>query len=149
MIDLHPPASGLPLASVLLLCAAEALSCLGRSRQAGETLRTSAVIACVVSVIAAFSSGYQASSRALSLTVEAQDAVAFHHALGKGLLATTLLLGTFYYLSRAATQGKRAFYFVYLGVLLLQLIGTIWVGTLGGRLVFEHGVNVSCQAPAS
>ena len=143
MIDLHPPARGLPLASALLLCVAETLRCLPRARTASHILRTTAVVACVVAVIAAFVSGYQASSRAVSLAPHVESAMGWHHSLGKGLLATTLLLATFYYLSRVATHGTRimsAFYYV---VVIVHVALTVWVSTLGGQLVFTHGVNVS------
>jgi uncharacterized membrane protein len=146
MIDLHPPASGLPLASVLLLCAAEMFRCLPRTRTVGESLRTAAVVSCIVAVAAAFVSGYQASSRALDLVPHVETAMGQHHALGKALLVTSLLLGTFFYLSRIATHGKKAFCFLYYLVCVLQVIGTIWVGSLGGQLVFVHGVNVSRHA---
>lgn len=148
MIDLHPPLSGLPLASALFLCVAEVLALLPRLRTTGTTLRTAAVLSCLIAVLAAFLSGYQASSRALDLTTAAEAAMAWHHSLGKALLVTALLLGTSYYLARVATHGKKLFYCLYYIALALQVIGTIWVGTLGGRLVFEHGVNVSRPAHA-
>ena len=143
MIDLHPPASGLPLASVLLLCGAEVLRSFPRTRGTGEILRTTAVVACIVAVVAAFCSGYQASSRAAQLAPHVEAAMGWHHSLGKALLVNSLLLGTFYYLSRVAIHGKMAFCMLYYAVCFVQVIGTIWVGTLGGQLVFDHGVNVS------
>lgn len=143
MIDLHPPASGLPLASVLLLCVAEVLQRVPRLRNPTDTLRTVAVVSCVVAVIVAFVSGYQASSRASDLAPHVEVAMGVHHSFGKALLATSLLLGTFYFLSRIATHGRKLFCGLYYLVFLLQVIGTIWVGTLGGQLVFDYGVNVS------
>ncbi len=149
MIDLHPPASGLPLASVLLLCAAEVFQCVPRFRNSSDILRKAAVVSCMVAVIAAFISGYQASSRALHLAPHVEAAMGLHHSLGKALLVTSLLLGTFFFLSRVATHGKKVFCYLYYLAFLLQVIGTIWVGTLGGRLVFDHGVNVSRQGSSS
>lgn len=144
MIDLHPPISGLPLASVLFLCISELLVLTPVLRSSRDTLRSAAVTSCIVSVIAAFATGYQASSSATELLPSAEIAMADHHSFGKALLVSALLLGTFYYVARIATHGKKAFYYLYYLVLLVQVIGTIWVGFLGGRLVFKHGVNVSC-----
>lgn len=142
MLDLHPPASGLPFASVLLLCTSELLRHIRRFRAIGETLRPAGVFSCVLSVAIAFISGYQASSRATRLATDVENAMAWHHSLGKALLVSTLLLSTFYYLSRVARHGRAAFYWLYYLALLLQVVGTIWVSRLGGELVFTHGVNV-------
>jgi uncharacterized membrane protein len=146
MIDLHPPSSGLPLASALLLCVAEMLRCVPRARAVSSVLRTTAVVACAVAVIAAFVSGYQASSRAVALAPHVESAMGWHHSLGKGLLATSLLLATFYYLSRVATHGARIVSALYYLVVVIHVALTVWVGTLGGQLVFAHGVNVSRPA---
>jgi uncharacterized membrane protein len=67
----------------------------------------------------------------------------WHHSLGKGLLATTLLLATFYYLSRVATHGARIMNALYYVIVVVHVALTLWVSTLGGELVFTHGVNVS------
>ncbi len=142
MIDLHPPASGLPLASVVLLCVVEMLRCVPRARAILNPLRTTAVSACVVAVIAAFVSGYQASSRAIALAPHVEIAMGWHHSLGKGLLATSLLLATFYYLSRVAKHGARLMSALYYIVVAIYVALTVWVGTLGGQLVFTYGVNV-------
>lgn len=143
MIDLHPPASGLPLASVILLCVAESLRVMPRTRAAGETLRITAIVACVVASITAFVSGYQASSRAIELTADIESAMGWHHSLGKGLLATTFLLATFYYLSQVAMHGALIMRALYYFVLAVHVALTLWVSTLGGELVFIHGVNVA------
>ena len=143
MIDLHPPLSGLPLASVLLLCAAEAARFLPRIRNAADIVRTTAVVSCIAAVALSFVSGYQASSRALNLTPQVEEALQWHHSLGKALLVTALLLGTSYYLSRVATHGRVVFRWNFYIVALLHIAGTVWVGTLCGQLVFTHGVNVS------
>lgn len=143
MIDLHPPLSGLPLASVLLLCVAEAVHFIPRIRNASDIVRTTAVVSCIASVALAFVSGYQASSRALNLTPQVEEALQWHHSLGKALLVTALLLGTSYYLSRVATHGRGVFRGIFYFVALLHIAGTVLVGTLGGQLVFTHGVNVA------
>ncbi len=142
MVDLHPPASGLPLASILLLCLAELSRKLPRIRDIARSLRPLAVILCVVAVLTSFLTGYQASSRAINLTTASEQAMAIHHSWGKGLLVSSLLLATFFFLERVATYGKKMFVFLYYLFFIVQVVGTIWVGTLGGELVFKHAVNV-------
>jgi uncharacterized membrane protein len=93
-------------------------------------------------VVVSFLTGYQASSRASDITTAAEQAMALHHSFGKGLLVSSLLLATFFFLERVATHGKKAFMFLYYIFFMLQVVGTIWVGTLGGELVFKHGINV-------
>lgn len=142
MIDLHPPASGLPLAGALLLCFAELSRLSPRVRHIALSIRPVAIIFCVTSVVVSFLTGYQASSRASDITTAAEQAMALHHSFGKGLLVSSLLLATFFFLERVATHGKKAFMFLYYIFFMLQVVGTIWVGTLGGELVFKHGINV-------
>jgi uncharacterized membrane protein len=141
MIDLHPPASGLPLAAALLLCVAEISRFAPRVYPHLKALRSIAVISCLIAVTLAFITGYQASSRAQSLSSAAEQAMAIHHSWGKGLLVSSLLLATFFYLERVATHGKKLFAFLYYLFFIIQVAGTIWVGHLGGELVFGYGVN--------
>ena len=99
-----------------------------------------------MTVSAAFISGYQASSRALDILPIAEQAMGEHHSYGKALLVSSFLLGAFFFVSRVATHGRKVFCALYYLFFILQLAGTIWVGSLGGRLVFEHAVNVSRPA---
>lgn len=142
MIDLHPPLTGLPLAGVLLLLVAEVVRCIPRLRSAGAILRNAAVAGCIVSVLGAFLSGYTASSSAGVLVVAVEDAMSRHHSLGRLLLINSLLLGTFFWLYQRAIRGRGVLMGLYYLTFVVQLIGTLWVGYLGGQLVFEHGVNV-------
>lgn len=142
MIDLHPPLSGLPLASALLLVAAEVMVLFPRFRATGTAIRNTAVVCCIVTVASAFLSGYQASSRAGALVIAVEDAMSRHHSFGRLLLINALLLGTFLLLSKHAVRGRRIMIGLYYVAFVVQVLGTVWVGYLGGQLVFEHGVNV-------
>jgi uncharacterized membrane protein len=143
--DLHPPASGLPLAAALLLIAIEIFALLFKPRTLKPTfqaLRYVAVTACVVGVTAAFSSGYQASSLAVKLSKASEDALAWHHTVSKGVLVSSILLATALYLSQVAVHARKAFFAAYYLLLLVFFSLTLLVGKLGGELVFRHGVNV-------
>jgi uncharacterized membrane protein len=146
MIDLHPVLSGLPLASVLLLLGAEALVCFPRAAAARDTLRHTAVLCCLLAAIGAFLSGYQASSLATQLQSHAEDAMANHHTLGRFLLINSILLVTFFYLMKIAVHGKRVMQSLYYVAFVTQIVLTVWVGFLGGQLVFEHGINVKSSS---
>ena len=134
--------SGLPLAATLLLVTSEAIRCFPRLRPSRPVIQMTAVVACVLTVVAAFISGYQASSHAGELTGAAEAAMANHHSLGRFLLINSLLLATFFFLSRVAVHGKRVVSGLYYLSCIVHVIVTVWVGYLGGRLVFEHGINV-------
>jgi uncharacterized membrane protein len=143
--DLHPPASGLPLASALLLIAVEIFAVLFKYRTLESTiyaLRYTSVVACVIGVIAAFTSGYQASSLAIKISASAEDALAWHHTLSKGVLVASILLGAALYLSQVAVHARKVFVAAYYILLLVFVLSTVFVGKLGGELVFRHGVNV-------
>jgi uncharacterized membrane protein len=142
MIDLHPVLSGLPFASAVLLLTAELMVCIPRTRVTGETLRRCAVIACPVATVAAFLSGYQASSLAGEVAKPIESVIGTHHALGRFLLIDALLLAAFFFLATKALHGKGVMRTLYYGTALGYIVLTLIVGNLGGSLVFEHGVNV-------
>ena len=143
MIDLHPSFSGIPLAGVLLLVASEVLRLIPSLRLARAVVQTTAVVLCVVSVAAAFLSGYQASSRAGELSGVVEEAMARHHSLGRVLLINAVLLATCFFLARIAIHGRRVLQTLYYVAFVIQITLTVWVGYLGGQLVFTHAVNVT------
>ena len=55
---------------------------------------------CALSVVLAFISGYQASSMANGLAQVTEEALAWHHSLGRLLLINSLFLATFFYVER-------------------------------------------------
>jgi hypothetical protein len=58
------------------------------------------------------------------------------------LLVNALLLGTFAWLEARATHGKRVLSLLYSVTLIVQLGLTLFVGYLGGGLVFTHRLGV-------
>jgi uncharacterized membrane protein len=149
MMDLHPPISGLPLAGALLLVFAELSPLSKRLAKRSEYLREIAVIGSLLAVAAAFISGYQASSKIAELTPAVETALAWHHFNGRLLLINSLLLFTFFLLARVATHTRATFKVLYYLAALVQVALTIWVGSLGGGLVFNHAVNVQRVAPGT
>lgn len=142
MIDLHPPISGLPLASIILLVVAELSALSARFGRHAGVLRTVGAAGCLIAVAAAFASGYQASSRIGDLTPQVEAALGWHHFNGRLLLFNSILLVTFFILSRIAKHNRIVFVSLYYLALIIQIALTIMVGFLGGELVFGHGVNV-------
>jgi uncharacterized membrane protein len=100
----------------------------------------------VSAVLCAFLSGYQAVDHAGNLGDSVEAAMATHHSLGRLLLINSILLSTFFFVSRVAVHGRRVIAMLYYVIVLSQIALTIWAGHLGGDLVFEHGVNVEPQA---
>jgi uncharacterized membrane protein len=66
-----------------------------------------------------------------------------HHAYGRILLVNALLLSTFAWLEGRATHGKRVLSFLYIFSLIVHLGLTLFVGYLGGGLVFTHRLGVA------
>ena len=147
MIDLHPVLSGLPFASALLLVGAEVMLRMRRTAGNAAVLQVTAVLCCVLSSTAAFLSGYQASSMAGELSGQVETAMGTHHALGRLLLISSIALATFFFLARVAIHGKSLLRALYAVLVLVYLVLTLWVGNLGGQLVFTHGINVKAITP--
>lgn len=147
MPAIHPPLSGFPLTCTTLLLLVELLRLVRSQPAAWSVLRTFLLWATVVTTVVAFFSGYQASSMVGELSEVATVAVSSHHSWGRLLLFMALCLGVSGWLSGIAVHGRRFFGVVYLVMLLLQTVLVVWVGALGGRLVFQHGVGV--VAPVS
>ncbi len=148
MVQLHPPISGMPLAFIVMLCVVEALQRVPAIARAHAPLRSALVSAVVLSTVGAFLSGYQASSGLSELGQAAEQHLGRHHAAGRFLLINALLLGTFHWVSRIARQGKALFAALYWAFLLVQLGLTLWVGTMGGKLVFSYALGVDMPTAA-
>lgn len=142
MIDLHPPSSGLPIASALFWCLAEISQVVQKYKHHANILRPLAVLLAAVGVTTAFLTGYTASSNLSELSTTVEDAVAYHHAWGKLLLVDSLCLVALYFLQRVATHGKKILTLLYYICGVIFVLGAFGVGHLGGELVFEMGVNV-------
>jgi uncharacterized membrane protein len=147
MPAIHPPLSGFPLTCTTLLLLVELLYLVRSQPAAWSLLRTFLRWATVVATGVAFFSGYHASSQMGEIPQAASVAVSAHHSWGRLLLFVAIGLGVSGWLSGVAVHGRRLFSVVYLLMLTLHTVLTVWVGALGGRLVFQHGVGV--VAPAS
>lgn len=142
MMPLHPPSSGAPLAFVISLVVVELRVLFPRFKSSCATIRMFLVCACLISVMLAFISGYQASSLSGSLPEVTEQVLAKHHAIGRFLLINSGMLATFFTLSRYASNGARVLMVLYYLVLCIQVALTCIVGDLGGDLVFDYGVGV-------
>ena len=142
MIDLHPPLSGMPLAFIAMLSSIEVMRARLTWREPLRVARTVALVAVVASTTLAFFSGYQASSPLGDLSADVQSALGTHHAYGRLLLVNALLMATFAWLKSRAVHGRGVLLFLYLATVITQLGLTLFVGYLGGGLVFTHRLGV-------
>ncbi len=101
------------------------------------------IFAVVVSTALAFMSGYQASSPLGDVSADIQSAVGRHHAYGRLLLINALLMVSFAWLGGRALHGRKTLLFLYSVSLVTQLALSLFVGYLGGDLVFGYGVGVT------
>ena len=123
-------------------CLAEGFQFLKRFQKHVYFLRTLAVVFAVLGVVLAFVTGYTASSTAGEIPSHVADAVAYHHAWGKFVLVDVVCLAALYYLMNVAVHARFLLIVLYYLAGVLFVVGTFWVGHLGGELVFSHGVNV-------
>jgi uncharacterized membrane protein len=149
MLHIHPALSGMPIAFCLLLCLLELSRIVPAWRNACEGARVPVLLACVVSIIAAFVSGYHASSLLGDLEQPLEDAVGLHHAWGRMALIVALVACALFWIARVATHGRRFFVALYYFALAVFLLLTVWVGHLGGELVFTHDIASSLVPAAS
>lgn len=143
MVALHPPVSGMPLAFIVMLTCVELSRIRAARRESLRVTRGVVIVAVVVSTVAAFLSGYQASSPLGDLSTEVQSALGTHHAYGRLLLINSLLMGAFALLESRAKHGRGVLFLLYLVTLFAQIGITLLVGYLGGGLVFTHRLGVS------
>ena len=101
------------------------------------------ILAVVLSTIFAFLSGYQASSPLGEIPADIKSAVGRHHAYGRLLLINALLMVSFAWLGGRALHGRKTLRFLYGVSLVAQLALSLFVGYLGGDLVFGYGVGVT------
>lgn len=141
MIALHPPLSGAPLSFVVLLVMIEALS-ITRVGRSLSSFRSVVVVAVVAATFASFFSGYQAVSDLGEIPEATSSLISEHHSTGRLILFNSVFLATTFWISKVATHGRPLFYGMYYVALAVQLALAVWVGFLGGRLVFTHGVGV-------
>lgn len=145
MISLHPPLSGLPLAAALALVVCEVIAVFPATRSRGNLHRPVFVLCVVLAACLSFLSGYQASSQLSAVSPEVEAELGKHHSLGRLYLLSALALGAFQLVRSRARHGRAIlgalYYLALAGVVAL----TLWVGALGGRLVFERGVGVKTE----
>ena len=143
MIALHPPLSGMPLAFVALLSCVELARMWPSLRGTLSVTRSVLIVAVALATISAFLSGYQASSPLGEISASIESALGRHHAYGRILLINALLMASFAWLGARALHGRRTLLFLYGVSLIAQLCISLFVGYLGGDLVFGHGVGVT------
>jgi len=148
MISLHPPLSGLPLAAALALVVCEVIAVIPVTRSRGNLYRPGFVLCVVLAACLSFLSGYQASSQLRALSTEVEGELAKHHSLGRLYLLSALTLGAFHLVRGRARHGRAVLGVLYYLALVSVVALTLWVGSLGGKLVFERGVGVSTEALA-
>ena len=142
MPQFHPPISGMPLGFVLLLSVLESLRSLPFVKRCLPVVRPVLGAAIVSTTLLSFISGYQASSALGIVPTSVESLVGSHHAVGRFALINAILVVTFMWVAAVASQRRKIFQVLYGLSLACQLILTAWAGTLGGKLVFEHGAGV-------
>jgi len=141
MERLHPIFSGFPAAFLALIIIGELLHFTPLRSNAAQIVRIGVIGLCLA-MASAFFSGYQASSGLDELPDDVNSILSSHHAWGRMGLIVSLLLVLFLEVSHRATRGKAVFIGLYYLLLAIQICLVVYVGSLGGSLVFDSGVGV-------
>ena len=139
--SLHPVCSGFPVAVLTLLVVNELLVFFKRE-QSGIRIRFFLVCSLAFGSSCAFLTGYEASSLAGDLSEKVLALLSRHHATGRLLLINAFLISVFFWLSTFARYNQRLFHIAYYLTIFIQIGLTMYVGMLGGSLVFDCGVGV-------
>lgn len=140
--NLHPIFSGFPLAFFLLLILFELLAL--KRNWAKEASLVALTLTCL-GVLLAFFSGYQGHEFANQTHKVPEETIVWHHNLGRILLFATVALCCLGWASAHAKFHRTIFRSVYIGILLICLGLTVYVGFLGGELVFKYGAGVKVE----
>jgi hypothetical protein len=118
-------------------------------RGVAEAARKPVVVACGVSAAASFASGYHASSFLNDLSPSVEEALGSHHAWGRMVLISSIVMCALFWIAKVATHGRSVFVALYYVALTILVALTVWVGYLGGELVFTHNIpaNISTVTP--
>ena len=148
MIQFHPPLSGFPLVCIVLLWIVEVYRFFCKRAPHVEWSRSLLVVSSLVFTGAAFLSGYQASAPLDDVSGPIQDALGRHHAYGRLLLINSIALATFFLVAARAIHGKFIVETLYRLTLVIQILLALWIGSLGGALVFDYGLGVTKEGAA-
>lgn len=138
----HPVLASFPLAFIVLGFLLELCDLLRRDKIFGFVVRVMVVIA-TLGVAAAFYSGYFAIEGAEggSFAVP-NDEVAFHHNFGRILLFMVVPLLILNFAKDKAVTSRQVWNGLYYIFFATCALISIYVGYLGGELIFKHGVGV-------
>ncbi len=151
MFDPHPFLAAFPIVLVVVtlllhfFVSYTSFSPCGVSRECLEQIVTFQIFTAALFGIVAFFSGYFANGY---VTLEGEGAlaelVATHHAIGRLSMLFILCAAAFRAVSCISQRERRRIWDMLFTVfLVLSTAITLYAGSLGGALVFEHGAGVS------
>lgn len=140
--NFHPVLSSFPL-PIICLAAAVELCFLASGRRALVECAFWLSMAFCLSVVGAFFSGYGGADFASRTFLVPEAEIVRHHVVGKVLIFTAPLLPLLAFVRLRARHGISGFAWAFRAVLACALVGVLFAGRLGGRLVFEFGAGVT------
>jgi uncharacterized membrane protein len=140
MNTLHPFLSSFPVALILICLLLELLNLVSKKISVESAVSFNLILAFVFSV-AAFISGYSAKELASITFVVPEDPILWHHYWGRALLFALVPCIVFHlFWKRNRTAITRLLYLV---TLMICSAIVVYVGWLGGELVFKRGAGVA------
>ena len=144
---LHPPLAAFPYVLLTVIVLVE-IFLIWKPIPGAEKLVYLLLGFGVLATAATFFSGYPTSEQANQTFIVADEAISWHHNLGRLLLFMVVPCAALRWVSVIATQNTRAWSFVYRVMLVLCLGLAVTTGYFGGQLVFEHGAGVRAKIVA-
>lgn len=138
MINPHPPLSSFPIVISLLLVVSELLANKIETKKISNFLLLMLVVFSAVTFI----SGYFGFDYAGVMTDKTKLVVDLHQSLAKIHLIILLFFGLLYSLKYIYQVQNITLEIAYYSVFLLMIINILYLGYLGGELVFNHGAGV-------
>lgn len=142
MYNLHPPLTSFPFALFSVVVILEVVNLRRPNQTVQGAARINLVLAGVFTLFA-FLSGYMGNEFANRGGPVSQDAIEFHHLMGKALLFLIVPTVALKFVHVAAEHNKAAFGWLYAACLAVTYLLVLYTGFLGAELVFEHGAGVA------
>lgn len=143
---IHPPLTIFPLPILCLVILLEIMSKVNPQYSSPKIIFL-LLICFLISMTAAFFSGYHANEYADMTFKITDDIISTHHTWGRLAFILSFPLLAFNWISQKALFNKKIWHSIYYILLLTVALLIIWTGSLGGKLVFEHGAGVYATIP--
>ncbi len=146
MFNPHPPLTAFPAVLLLAAVIGEFLAVLTKARSWRDFSARALLLSLVFSPLTFFSGYWGAENASQTFTIN-EELIANHEGYAKLFMLALFVTALLAMVSRRATLNVALFRGIYLTMLCVSTGLAVYVGFLGGSLVFLHGAGVSAPKP--